>query len=794
MGIAERGRDPHAQGKLKPGSKRALSVAVFGATIGILISCLAPPPVPSTSLPIALSAAPSSGPAPIAIAEEPPYAWKNVTIGGGGFVTGIIFNPTRRGLLYARTDVGGAYRKDPDSDTWVPLLDGLGQADWNLQGVESLATDPGEPKRVVIAAGTYTNPDVSNAEVLRSTDYGKTWQRTPLPFKTGGNEAGRGNGERLAIDPRSNNILYLGTRRDGLWRSEDYGVAWRKVETFPDVPDDSVKHQPPPSEPWRFNYLAQAVGIVFVLFDSSAAVTPTSRIYAAISTSAQSLFCSDDTGKTWKPVSGQPLGLRPNHAALSSEGVLYITYGDEPGPNGMRDGAVWKYEIKKKKWTNITPEKPRAPDHTLGYAAVSVDAAHPKTLVVSTWNRRNPHDEIFRSTDAGLTWKPLLGNPEWEHSVAPYTKTMHHHWISDIEIDPFDSNHILFTTGYGIWASRNLTDADGGKATRWSFDDGGLEETVPLALISPPRGPHLLSGLGDIDGFCHDDLNLSPAARFDAPGFKNTEWLDFAEKMPTVIVRTGTTYGRDRILGAWSEDSGAHWQGFAAEPPLPAEGLPYGAVHGTGPIAISADGSAIVWTTHGNPPYLTNDRGQTWRAVEGAPKGLRLVADRVESKQLYGYDTVDGVVYVSRNGGANVAAEFRGLPVVPKRRWPVYADVHAVPERPSEFWLVVNGKALHFTLANHAVRELEGVEDVTALGFGKSSPHGNYPALYVAAKIRGAHGIYRSDNAGESFKRINDDNHQFGSITHIAGDPRLFGRVYLATGGRGIIYGEPKSR
>jgi hypothetical protein len=709
-------------------------------------------------------------------------------------VTGIIFNPKHPGLVYARTDVGGAYRKDAQSDTWVPLLDGFGQTDWNLQGVESLATDPVETNRVVIAAGTYTNPDVSNAEILRSTDYGRTWQRTLLPFKTGGNEAGRGNGERLAIDPHSNNILYLGTRRDGLWRSEDYGATWTKVETFPDVPDDSIKHQQPASEPWRFNYLAQAVGIVFVLFDSNsaAAVTPTSRIYAAVSTSTQSLFWSDDTGKSWKPLAGQPLGLRPNHAALSSEGVLYVTYGDEPGPNGMRDGAVWKYEIKKKKWTNITPEKPRAPDHTLGYAAVSVDAAHPRTLVVSTWNRRNPHDEIFRSTDAGQTWKPLLENPEWDHSVAPYTKTMRHHWLSDVEIDPFDSSHILSTTGYGIWASRNLTDADGGKPTRWSFDVRGLEETVPLALISPPQGPHLLSGLGDIDGFCHDDLTVSPTARFDAPGFKNTEWLDFAEKVPSLIVRTGTTYTRDRILGAWSEDSGAHWRGFTAEPPLPTEGLPYAALHGTGPIAVTADGGAFVWTTHGNPPYLSNDRGHTWRVVEAAPVGLRLIADRVEPNLLCGYDTVEGVIYVSRNGGANVVAEFRWLPVIPKRRRPVYADLQAVPGRAGEFWLAVNRKLLHFALGNHAIRELEAALDVTAVGFGKSYSIGGYPAIYIAAEIRGIHGIYRSDDAGEGFKRINDDTHQFGSITRITGDPRVLGRVYLATGGRGIIFGEPK--
>src|SRR5258708_37487748 len=38
-----------------------------------------------------------------------PYIWRNVKIGGGGFVRGVMVHPTEPKLGYARTDVGGAY-------------------------------------------------------------------------------------------------------------------------------------------------------------------------------------------------------------------------------------------------------------------------------------------------------------------------------------------------------------------------------------------------------------------------------------------------------------------------------------------------------------------------------------------------------------------------------------------------------------------------------------------------------------------------------------------------------------
>ena len=165
-----------------------------------------------------------------------PYRFKNVVIGGGGgFIPGIVFSTKEPGLVYARTDIGGAYRFDSKAGRWIPLLDWIGFPDWNLSGVESIAIDPRDPERVYLAVGTYTNEWASqNGAILRSSNQGRTFQRIDLPFKVGSNMPGRGMGERLAIDPNNSRVLYLGTRSGhGLWRSMDSGETWAQVTSSP---------------------------------------------------------------------------------------------------------------------------------------------------------------------------------------------------------------------------------------------------------------------------------------------------------------------------------------------------------------------------------------------------------------------------------------------------------------------------------------------------------------------------------------------------------------------------------
>jgi hypothetical protein len=79
-----------------------------------------------------------------------------------------------------------------------------------------------------------------------------------------------------------------------------------------------------------------------------------------------------------------------------------------------------------------------------------------------------------------------------------------------------------------------------------------------------------------------------------------------------------------------------------------------------------------------------------------------------------------------------------------------------------------------------------------AFGFGKRAPHQQYPAMYLVGTVRGQRGIFRSTDEAKHWVRINDDQHQWGLILQITGDPKLYGRVYLGTHGRGIFYGDPQ--
>jgi photosystem II stability/assembly factor-like uncharacterized protein len=582
----------------------------------------------------------------------------------------------------------------------------------------------------------------------------------------------------MRVDPNNGNIIYLGTRQAGLWRSTDRGATWARVESFPDVTEPGPP--PKPQEWWK-----RPNGVVFVVFDRS-------TIYAGASLmGANNLFRSTDSGKTWQPVPGQPTAYKPLRAALASDGMLYITYGSDPGPWRMTDGALWKLNTRTGAWTDITPDKPTA-QRPFGYAAVSVDAHHPQALIVSSFYRHEG-EEIFRSTDSGSTWKPIFaGGGTYDFSLAPYVARTPIHWLFDIEIDPANPDHAMFTTGYGGYETFDLTDADSGKPTRWSVMSTGIEETVALDLLSPPKGAHLLSAIGDYGGFVHWDLDKpAPEGNYDHPHFGNTNGVACAENKPEIIVRVGNASG-NRGGGniGYSLDGGKSWQPPASTP-QPNSRL--------GHIALSSDGATWVWTPERSAVSFTRDRGATWTESRGIPHDTRVIADRVNPLKFYGIALFDGKLFTSTDGAATFTERPLSLPDGLPQRGGNRGDdrggqdrVYATPGKEGDLWVAAFSGLYHSTDTGATFARLGGVQEIHAFGFGKGAPGAGYPAIYLIGVVDGQRGIFRSDDTAHAWVRINDDQHQWGLLLQITGDPKQYGRVYVGTHGRGTLYGDPR--
>ena len=220
----------------------------------------------------------------VKISQEEKMVWDNVQIGPGGFTTGLVIHPTVPGIMYARTDVGGAYRLNPDVESetgvgkWEPITDGFSLDEYNLYGIDGIALDPGNPDVVYIAAGLDIGK--SPSDVLKSTDRGQTWVRTHLDQKFYGNSGGsngdqRVDGECIAVDPHNSNIVLCGTRKAGLYCSMDGAQTWSKVAAVPNAADPD--------------------GIRTVIFDPDSGITNDGRTKVAyVGVNGQGIYTTTD--------------------------------------------------------------------------------------------------------------------------------------------------------------------------------------------------------------------------------------------------------------------------------------------------------------------------------------------------------------------------------------------------------------------------------------------------------------------------------------------------------------------
>ncbi|MGN6725340.1 MAG: WD40/YVTN/BNR-like repeat-containing protein [Tepidisphaeraceae bacterium] len=366
-----------------------------------------------------------------------------------------------------------------------------------------------------------------------------------------------------------------------------------------------------------------------------------------------------------------------------------------------------------------------------------------------------------------------------DDTSAPYAAASRVHWMGDVEIDPFDSNVAMFVTGYGLYRTTNLLDA----TPKWTFFNDGFEQSAALELASPTGGPvHLLSAIGDRDGYRHVDFDESPKAGVlgeqNGLAMGSNMDIDVAAKDPNQVVRLGHVKSRVQ----YSTDNGVNWAWFPAAQTGDSD-------RGRDNLAISADGTRTAYQPAGDARVVVSTRhGSTWSdwkaPSNGRPAaGAVLVADLEAPHTFYAFN--GETVSRSTDGGDSWSPM---TDLAPHMTW-----VRAVPAHVGHLvgsaggrgaWRSIDGGKTWSRLAPQAL----SVANVIGVGAGETSSA--YPAIFVGGSCMGQTGFFRSDDQGQSWTRISDADHQYGWVTVIQGDPRVYGRLYVGTNGRGILYGD----
>jgi hypothetical protein len=681
------------------------------------------------------------------------YTWNNVTIGGGGFVSGVVMSKTEQNVMFARTDVGGAYRWDATNTKWTPLLDWNSESQTSYQGVESIAIDPQASKNVYMLVGTsYFNSGAT--AILRSTDYGNTFAITDVTsqFKANGNGMGRQNGEKLIVDPNKGSVLFCGTRSNGLFRSTDSGVTWNNLTTIG-------------------NATANANGLSFVLIDPSSGTTgnASQTIFFGVSQTSNNFYKSTNGGTSFSLISGGP-ALMPQRAVLASDNNMYITYGDNEGPWNINTGQIWKYNTSTGVWTNVTPS-----GTTFGFGGISVDPNNPQRLIASSTNAywtqyTNAYgDRFFLSTNGGTSWTDLVGSGI---TLDPQGSTLivgqAIHWAGCIEFNPFNTAQAYVISGNGLFVCDNVNTAP----TTWKFAAKGIEETVPLDIVSITGGP-LVSAIGDYDGFVHSDI--TQYAPIHTPRIGTTSGIACAALSTSTLVRVGGSSSGGLMY--YSTNQGTSWTKTSS-------------INGyQGRVALSANGSTILHCPSGSSTmYRSTNNGSSWSACNGVSITNAVpVADMVNTNKIYAYNSSSGVMMVSTDAGANFSAA--GSPGTGGSM-----IIRTVPGIEGDIWVpLYYGGLAHSTNSGTSFTKISSVSRCDAIGLGKAAPSATYFTLYLWGTVSGVTGVFRSIDQGATWVRVNDDAHEYGGPGNgqfVIGDMNVYGRVYMSTVGRGIAYGE----
>ena len=771
------------------------------------------------------------------IKKQIPYHYEHAPIPGGGYVTGFVFHPQKPDVLYARTDIGGVYRYDYEMNKWKSLIDHVTQTDLSESYPIAIGLNTNQPECLLIACGV----NKENKGVLAiSQDGGKSFTYENIPTLVHGNLNGRGTGLKLIVDAQEDQTIYFASQQGGLLRSKDLGKSWESLEV------QGEKYM---------TFVWQSKDAKTLVVGTAGVTTKQSdkerghSLY--VSYDGGSRF-----EKLWQPEKSHVVGSRMSGYVAQryddDGNYLYITFSETGRRSYVKEngyscdsgdalaGRIIRYERDTEgkiiSCREITPyrESETNEDLEYGFSGISACKTQPGLLVATTLCK-DDGDCIYRSFDYGEHWETVLddlklGNLSF---VTSYMKPEYNgghsilHWLSDIKINPFNGNEVWFNSGTGIFGSKDLM------STLPHFQDytTGIEETVHLNVYSPPAGKvKLIDILGDLGGFAFEDLKVACDNSFaDTEGNRYITCInaDYSDLNPEVLVVTarGNWTGKTKGGLILSKDQGKTFERLK---------MPYGLSKeideklryieqpnvNAGWIALSPDCDHLVWSIADNIelPMRTmihsEDGGKSFKCCEIYNlenkrinhRGMKVFADRMNSRLMYGFDS-EGSIYISKDSGAS----FKEYPVNQQLKGVNFAlidcanqtEIRGESGKEGIFYMALREKGLWKMQYDAredqlSLKKLSDEDEIIyRIGLGVIRPNGDYfkedKALYICGDLKGGYGFYRSLDEGKTWVKLNTEHQMFGDINSIEGDSRTFGRFFIATGSRGVLYGEPIS-
>ena len=684
------------------------------------------------------------------------YDWGRMHLTAEGFITGIIAHPLDGDIRYARTDVGGCYRWIPETGEWKQLMEFIPYEERNLMSVNGFAVDPNNKDIIYILCGG--NSSKTPQQLLKSYDRGDTWINTyfDLPSHNG---LTRSTGERVAVDPNNSDIVYVGTFNNGLWRSLDAGKTWNQIAK-------------------NIEYMENE-GINAVVFDQTSGIQNTGSSLIYISAYGSGLYKSVDGGETFTKTDVNVTKIERMKMLGSN---LFFT--SQPYEDGI--GGFFKY-TSAGQLINLTPN-----DGTLTMGSGKdfiIDYTDSDFMIVAS---HNPPKYRWRTKDGGKTW-------EWFSSEDGVNNAA-------FLQDPSNPERLLDANGRGLWTYENIYTDDIKYNIQYGREQTNIEELVTLKVMSVPdeNAPMLLVGAYD-RGYLYCENKIDPAILQWYEYNKTNMWgiavdMDYCERAPKYVMRVcrrqEVDYRADIVLSSDYGRAGVRSTSWDKESPAIAGAVSAGVQANGYPVALIATPKS----DDGTPGsiYRTTDWGTTWQRVSGVEvksnsnfysnyREYVLISDSVDPDVFYFYE--GNKFYISRDAGItwtanNYLEENFGIT-------PSSPSMVARPDKTGEIWLTAGDSVYKTTDMGESWEKLEIAQSCKYMSFGKGKAYLDAPALYMFGTVGGVEGLYISDDLGSSWRRLDHNGMNIlGEVCQIAGDMNKYGRVFVSTGGTGVMWFE----